>query len=487
MNPSDNEPLDPPFGTAETPYRQVFEGLGEPVLVVAPAERTVVDGNRAAAELMDCDRDRLRGRDLHSFVEDLRTPAGEWIDPASDLSADSGPETIRGRVRDVNGETVWAEIDRSTVTVDGTAYTLWTIDDRGDAVRREQDLRTFKTAVEHAGHAIYWTDVDGRIEYANPAFEEITGYDREAVVGENPRILRSGEMDRSYYQDLWETILSGETFQREVINENATGDRIVLDQTVAPIPGPDGEIQRFVAVNNDITDRKEREETLQAEKRRIDRLHQRLTVMNRILRHDIRSSVNIIRGNAELATAADRRLDQALETIVEEADRLQRIGESVRHLQEVLEEGESATNVLDLVTLTQTKVLTCRNEFPEAEFSLTGPNEALVRAREGIDLALDHLLSNAVVHNDADRPVVEVSIETDPADEVVILEIADDGPGIPEAELRPIREGRETPLEHTSGLGLWLAHWIVDASGGDLSFEERDPRGTVAVIELPTP
>ncbi len=70
------------------------------------------------------------------------------------------------------------------------------------------------------------------------------------------------------------------------------------------------------------------------------------------------------------------------------------------------------------------------------------------------------------------------------SDEIVRIEIRDDGPGIPEAEIRPLSEGRETPLEHTSGLGLWLAHWIVEASEGSLSFEDNDPRGTVAAIEL---
>lgn len=501
------------FEDASSPYRQVFEALVDPVLIVDRDRATILGGNQAATETLDFDRSQLRGLALETICGDLRTSSGERVDPATVLATDaacdrdtesedtpergegttgtpegtvgndSEPATVRGQITDGTGETFWAEMGLSTVTIDGTAYSLWTIKDRGETVRREQDRRSFKTAVEHAGHAIYWTDRKGRIEYANPAFEAITGYDRETVVGEHPRILQSGEMDEAYYRDLWDTILAGETFESEVVNEDADGNRIVLDQTVAPIPGPSGKIHRFVAVNNDITDRKQREELLEAEKDRIERLHQRLSVMNRILRHDIRSSVNIIQGNAELASSAERRLDGALETIEEEADRLQRIGESVRHIQEVLEGEASAGNVVDLSTLATTKVLTSRNDFPEAEFSLDVPEAAPVRAREGIDLALDHVLTNAVEHSDRESPTVEVSIETD-REGVVVLRIADDGPGIPAAELQPIREGRETPLEHTSGLGLWLTHWIVEASQGTLSFEDRDPRGTVVVIEL---
>mgnify|MGYP000361942998 CR=1 FL=1 len=64
------------------------------------------------------------------------------------------------------------------------------------------------------------------------------------------------------------------------------------------------------------------------------------------------------------------------------------------------------------------------------------------------------------------------------------IQVRDDVPGFPEAELRPLSEGRETQLEHTSGLGLWLAHWIIQASEETLSFEKNEPRGTVATIEL---
>ena len=74
---------------------------------------------------------------------------------------------------------------------------------------------------------------------------------------------------------------------------------------------------------------------------------------------------------------------------------------------------------------------------------------------------------------------------SDPSEtDTIVIEIADDGPGIPDAEIQPLEAGRETPLEHTSGLGLWLSQWIISLSGGTLSFEENDPRGTIARIDL---
>lgn len=80
-----------------------------------------------------------------------------------------------------------------------------------------------------------------------------------------------------------------------------------------------------------------------------------------------------------------------------------------------------------------------------------------------------------------------VRLEATASEPDVVIEISDNGPGIPETELEPLRAGMETALEHTSGLGLWIANWIVEASGGTLSFAANDPRGTVVRIELPPP
>ena len=303
-------------------FYQVFEQITQPVLVIDTDDASIVEGNDAASHLFCYSREELRGVPLDQIRPDSsgekRANKGLLQQPLEDAP----PRSVNKQVRDSDGNVFWADLEIQSLAVEDGDYVLLTVQDHGEKTDHEYDRRTFKTAVENAGHAIYWTDVDGTIEYANPAFEEITGYDREAVRGKTPHIFNSGAMSENYYRELWATILSGETFEAEVINESADGDRLVLSQTVAPIMGSAGEIERFVAVNRDITDRKEREERLEAEKERVERLQQRLSVMNRILRHDIRSSVNIIRGNAKLAGEAERRLDGAVHTILDEADRL---------------------------------------------------------------------------------------------------------------------------------------------------------------------
>ncbi|MFB6134001.1 MAG: sensor histidine kinase [Halanaeroarchaeum sp.] len=98
--------------------------------------------------------------------------------------------------------------------------------------------------------------------------------------------------------------------------------------------------------------------------------------------------------------------------------------------------------------------------------------------------AIEELLENAVVHND-EEPTVRV--EARRAEEKVRLRIEDNGPGIPEYERAVLQRGKETPLSHGSGLGLWLVHWIVTMNGGTLSIADATPAGTQVTITVPRP
>ena len=129
----------------------------------------------------------------------------------------------------------------------------------------------FTRASEHAGHAIYITAPDGTIEYVNPAFEEMTGYTSEEAVGETPHILASGEMSERYYERLWETISNGDVWAEEITNRRKNGELYYANQTVAPI-FDDDEIEGFIAIQTDITDRKEHEQQLKRQQEETERL-----------------------------------------------------------------------------------------------------------------------------------------------------------------------------------------------------------------------
>jgi PAS domain S-box-containing protein len=128
----------------------------------------------------------------------------------------------------------------------------------------DEQMRKLSAAVEQTADTIVITDRRGMIEYVNPAFEELTGYRKEEVLGKNPRILKSGKHDRRFYEELWRTILSGKPFRTEFINKKKNGEEWIEEQTITPLRNTQGGITHFIATGKDITVLKRTHEVLLA-------------------------------------------------------------------------------------------------------------------------------------------------------------------------------------------------------------------------------
>lgn len=126
----------------------------------------------------------------------------------------------------------------------------------------EYSLETYKAAVDHAPAAIMITNSRGRIEYVNEAFLRNSGYTREEVIGRSPSMFQSGETEDAVYRDLWETILSGRVWRGEVMNRRKGGEAYWENMAISPLRDRFGRISHFVAVREDITERRGREEDL---------------------------------------------------------------------------------------------------------------------------------------------------------------------------------------------------------------------------------
>ena len=125
------------------------------------------------------------------------------------------------------------------------------------------DAMGFAAAVNQAGQAIVITDALGDIVYVNPAFELLTGYGAQEVLGRNPRLLKSGRQESAYYRDLWATITAGGTWHGELINRRKDGSFYTEEMTVTPVLDPGGNIVRYIAVKQDVTERREAEKARQ--------------------------------------------------------------------------------------------------------------------------------------------------------------------------------------------------------------------------------
>jgi len=201
---------------------------------------------------------------------------------------------------------------------------------------------------------------------------------------------------------------------------------------------------------------RDRERALRAEREWADRLSQGLVVLQRVLRNDIRTAVNVIRGNAELLREDEGEDDANIERIIHRATVLDEMATKARHIEPIVERDAQGSRPLDLMAPLRSQVETLRSEYPAASIAIDGPDGVTVRALPEIRFALREVVENAIVHGGPDQAAVHVEIDRAPGDgSTGLVEDRDDGPGIPREEVAVLTGGSETPLLHSSGIGLW--------------------------------
>lgn len=224
---------------------------------------------------------------------------------------------------------------------------------------------------------------------------------------------------------------------------------------------------------------KDREEQLR------DR-QQRLEVLYRVIRHNLRNEMSVILNYADIAGGMtdNEQVEMAADTITETGRKLTSLSEKARQIQNALDTAEQTESV-DVAQVARQVAEDQRGEFPAATINTDAPESCPARAIPALELAVENVIENAAKHSDAAEPTVDIGVAA--GEDSVYLSIADDGPGIPEQERNVLTKGRETALEHGSGLGLWLVYWVVDKSDGTLRFDDNAPQGSVVTMTLDLP
>jgi len=208
---------------------------------------------------------------------------------------------------------------------------------------------------------------------------------------------------------------------------------------------------------------------------------QRLEVLNRILRHNLRNDLNVVGMYAtELAaTAGDPERAEMAARIADKSSALVDLGEKARSATEALD-GTTTEPVAvgDLLAGIATDL---REAYPDATVTVEAPAARSIETDPAVlALVVENAMENGLEH-DRGTPRVTVSVAAD--GEGIVVEVTDDGPGIPDHEVEVVRAGREDALRHGSGIGLWLIQWGTTALGGDVEFEDVD--GTSVRIHVP--
>lgn len=463
----------------EQKYESLVEMAPDAILLVDAVTGELAETNRAALSLTGYDREELLGRSVYDILPDENEAhyreASEWFltgtEPTDRLDDGTPLEVIR---RD--GTRVPIELSADYVELDGKRYVQAVVRDVTERRERERELRLKDRAIEEAQIGVTIAEAgaeENPLLYVNPEFCRLTGYDRDTVVGRDCRMLQGERTGEGPVAALGEAITAEESVQEELLNYRADGTPFWNQVTVTPVRDERDEVTHFVGFQQDITQRKRRE-TL-------------VSVLNRVLRHNLRNDMTVVGGYADmLAAEYDGTVAEAGETIAETAEELVALSEKARTLERVVDDpGDPEAH--DPRAVVEAVVDRVRGQYPGAEVTVrtTAASVPPVVGTDRLERALFEVVENAAQHAGS-APTVRVVVDTDTDADWVTIRVVDDGPGLASNE-RAVLDGRsETPLEHGTGLGLWLANWIVTGLGGELEVVDPDGEGMTLEIGLQT-
>lgn len=354
------------------------------------------------------------------------------------------------------------------------------------------------TAVEQAAEAVVITDTKGNIQYVNPAFERISGYSREEAVGQNPRILKSGQHDQVFYQTLWKTLKSGNVWTGHFVNKRKDGTLYHEDCTISPVRAGSGDIVNFVAVKRDVSQERQLEQQLQQAQKM-----EAIGTLAGGVAHDFNNLLQIVLGYTEFVLTEESLSPPVRDDLLKVCQAARNGADLVRRLLAFSRKTEIKPRPLNL-----------NNQIQRVEkmLSRTIPkmiNLELVLARElpainADPTQIEQILMNLAVNAkdampDGGRLIFEtekVSLDADycrahiefrPGN-YVLLKVTDTGMGMDKTTAQRIFEPFYTTKGPTEGTGLGLAvvYGIVKQHRGQILCYSEPGAGTTFRIYFPT-
>ncbi|GEM_PF-434982 len=409
---------------------------------------------------------------------------------------------VEYRMRHRDGSMCWVtDKGQATRGPDGTiAWLDGVMFDITARKKAEERLRLMETAVEDTSESVLITETEldrpgPRIVHVNPGFERLTGYTAEEAIGQTPRILQGEETDPDLLVHLREQLEAGQPFFGETVNYRKDGTPFINEWSISPARNDKGEITHFVAVQRDVTERREYENRIREALEKARELSDLKTQFISMTSHEFRTPMGTILASAELLERYGERWEHD-----KQVTHLQRIQSAVHTMSDLLDDvlviGRSDAGKLNMrpERLNPTAVIQAivdevqHGEGDGHTITLnTDEAPAVAEADAGlIRHACTNLLSNAVKYSD---PGSTIRVRVWAADKALHVTVADDGIGIPEDDQERLFESfhRAGNVGNVSGTGLGLAivQRAVAAHGGQIDFQSEAGVGSTFHITLP--
>jgi len=368
-----------------------------------------------------------------------------------------------------------------------------------EARQAEEQLRKLSRAIDHAGESILITDASAIIEYVNPAFSRITGYDADEVVGQTPALLNSRRQDENFYQSFWKKISSGEVWQGSLVDRRKDGSLYPALMSVAPIFDEQDNITHYVAIQQDMSAHEELEEKF----RQAQKMEALGTLVGGIA-HDFNNVLAGMLGNLYLAkqqTASNASVQTKLARVeragLHAAEMIKQLLAFARREESKLTPMPVQPFIKEILRLARSSIpenIALQHELGEQDYCIRGDGSQLQQILLNLLVNASHALDGR------EKPAITVSMRIFEPDTVFLMahpisnnrlllsiSVADNGCGINKANLERVFEPFFTTKEvgKGTGLGLAMVYGSMQTHGGAIDIESDEGKGTRVNLYFP--
>lgn len=365
--------------------------------------------------------------------------------------------------------------------------------------RAQEDALRLSRAIVQSPVSVVITNLEGDIEYVNPKFEKISGYTFEEVVGKNPKILKSGALPKEFYKDLWNTILVGKDWHGEFLNRRKNGDTFWENAVISPIENDSGKITHFVAIKEDITEKKKMIEELISSKEKAEVSEKIKTEFLAQMSHEIRSPLNVILSfvglfKEDIDGISSEEIMQSFESIESASTRITRTIDLILNMTD-LQLGSYKFSV-DEIDVVET-LIGIQLEYQQSA------------TRKGLDLKLNIQFNSEIINSDkyaliqivsnlvdnaikySEKGYIEIFADKNENSDL-ILKVKDTGIGMSEEFLPNIFDSftqEEQGYSRTydgNGLGMALVKKYCDVIDATIAAKSEKGIGTTFTLVIPS-
>lgn len=452
----------------------------------------VVDINPAAQKLTGYPMNFIKGKHVLTFIH----PDYQELAKKNLTETNSGPYELK--VIHEDGSNFIAEVEAENVIVDGKKLRVVAFKDISDRKKVEAEILSLSTAVRQSPASIIITDTNGIIEYVNPKFTEVTGYSLDEIVGKNPRVLKTGNTEPEDYKEMWNIITRGDTWTGEFLNSKKDGTHYWELASISPIIDEKGRIIKYLAVKEDITNRKDTEEALIKSEKELMQANATKNMFFSIIAHDLKGPtgnisqlLNLLKENfSEISN--DEKLDYInilMSLSLKTNNLLDDLLLWARIQMNTLEFEIEKVKLKQLIEYT-TDIVEEKAKEKNIDIILNVDDIELEMNRSSVKTIIRNLLSNALKFSHKDSRV-EINSEYIQKNHSIQISVKDYGVGIPEEDIHKLFKIETsfstygTDQEKGTGLGLILCKELVEKNGGTIKAESKENEGSTFFFTLP--